>query len=221
MILRILESTRPRVATCSGRNESIITASSLVYLAPMLASVRPGCGPCGSPSGWCVMRAVLDSLAAHELARRVEQHLVAVDVAVIVRRRDRVRVEVVGPRTERADHKAIALKRLVHRRRLVNPSDDRLEIVDAEGPRIEVPVPSDHVERMMVEHQLVERVVLFDEDRKVAFLVARVRARSAGGCRAPNTAHPRAAGRTRCGNAWATGRDRGSRRRRTSARPLA
>src|SRR5690606_16713186 len=42
-------------ATLSGRNESIITASSSVWVAPMLASARPGCGPCGSPSGWWVM----------------------------------------------------------------------------------------------------------------------------------------------------------------------
>jgi hypothetical protein len=42
-------------ATRSGRNESIITASSLVALAPMLASARPGCGPWGIPSGWWVM----------------------------------------------------------------------------------------------------------------------------------------------------------------------
>ncbi len=43
------------LAIRSGRKESIITASSLVCLAPMLASARPGCGPCGIPSGWCVM----------------------------------------------------------------------------------------------------------------------------------------------------------------------
>ena len=42
-------------ATLSGRKLSIITASSSVYFAPMLASARPGCGPCGMPSGWCVM----------------------------------------------------------------------------------------------------------------------------------------------------------------------
>ena len=30
-------------------------ADEVVYVAPMDASVRPGCGPCGRPSGWCVM----------------------------------------------------------------------------------------------------------------------------------------------------------------------
>src|SRR5262249_55279967 len=42
-------------ATLSGRNESIITASSFVDFIPTLASYRPGCGPCGRPSGWWVM----------------------------------------------------------------------------------------------------------------------------------------------------------------------
>ncbi len=32
-------------AIFSGRKESIMTANSLVNLAPMLASARPGCGP--------------------------------------------------------------------------------------------------------------------------------------------------------------------------------
>ena len=42
-------------AVRSGRKVSTITASSLVSLAPMLASMRPGCGPWGIPSGWRVM----------------------------------------------------------------------------------------------------------------------------------------------------------------------
>src|SRR5687768_778045 len=117
--------------------------------------------------------AVFDSLPAHEFARRIKQHFVRVDVAVVVRRWNRVRVEVVGPRAERADDESIALKRLVHRRWLMNASNNRLEIVDAERPRIEVSVPADDVERMMVEHQFVDRAVLLDQDRKVTPLIAR------------------------------------------------
>src|SRR5690349_20047070 len=118
--------------------------------------------------------AVLDALAAHELARRVEQHFVRVHVAVVVRRRDRLRIEVVGPRAERADHETIALERLMDRRRLVNAADDRLEVVDVEDPRVEVAVPSHDVERMVIENELVERVVLLDEDAEVAPLVVRL-----------------------------------------------
>ena len=78
-----------------------------------------------------------------------------------------------GRGTERADHEAVALEGLVHRRRLVDAADDRLEVVDVEDPGIEVAVPADHVERMVVEHQLVDRVVLLDQEREIALLVVR------------------------------------------------
>ena len=150
-----------------------MTASSSVPFAPIDASARPGCGPCGIPSGWMRDRPVLDPLPAHELARRVEEHLVGIDVAVVVRRRDRLRMEVERPRAERADHESVALERLVHRRRLVHAADDRLEVVDVERPRIEHPVPPDDVARVVVEHELVEAVVLLHDDPEIAPLVVR------------------------------------------------
>ncbi len=76
-----------------------------------------------------------------------------------------------GLRAEAAHDEAVALERLVHRRRLMHPSDDRLEVVDVERPRVEVPVPSDHIERMVIEDDLVEAVVLLHQDREVALLV--------------------------------------------------
>src|SRR5688500_769905 len=123
-----------------------------------------------------VMRdaAELDSLPAHELARRVVQHLVGIDVAVIVRSGNRFGVKVVGPWTERAHDEAVTLKCLVYRRRLVDTADDRLEIHDVECPRVEVSVPADHVERMMVEHQLIDAIVLFYKQREVSLLVMRL-----------------------------------------------
>src|SRR5687768_4311875 len=42
----------------------------------------------------------LDALAAHELARRVVEHFVRIDVAVIVWRRHRFGMEIIGTRTE-------------------------------------------------------------------------------------------------------------------------
>src|SRR5690242_15893209 len=72
----------------------------------------------------------LDSLPAHELARRVVQHFVGVDVAVIVGSRHRFGMKVVRPRAERADDEAIALESLMHRRWLVDAPDDWLEVVD-------------------------------------------------------------------------------------------
>ena len=96
-------------------------------------------------------RALLDAGAAAGLvvAAGVEQHLVGVDVVVVVRHRDRQRVVVDLARHERADHEVRPLERLVHRRRLVHPAGDRLEVVDRERPRVEAAVPADHVERVV------------------------------------------------------------------------
>src|SRR3712207_9226387 len=74
----------------------------------------------------------------------VEDHLVGVDVAVVVRRRDRLRVEVVGARAEAADDEAVPLKGLVHRRRLVHAADDRLEVADVERDRKSTRLNSSH-----------------------------------------------------------------------------
>src|ERR1019366_700083 len=65
-----------------------------------------------------------------------------------------------------------ALKGLVHRRRLMDAPDNRLEVVDVERPRVVVTVPADDIEGMMIEYEFVDRVVLFDENREVTpFLV--------------------------------------------------
>src|SRR5438045_1415263 len=60
------------------------------------------------------------------------------------------------------------------RRRLMYAPDDRLEVVDVERPRIEVAIPSDDVEWMMIEDQLIDSVLLLDQERAVAHLVVRV-----------------------------------------------
>src|SRR6266576_4534934 len=115
--------------------------------------------------------AELDSLAAHELARRVVKHFVGVDVAVIVRRRNRFRMEIIGTWTERANHESITLEGLMNRRRLVNAPDDRLEIADVERPWIEISVPANDVQRMVIENDLVDAVVLLHQNREISHLV--------------------------------------------------
>src|SRR6185312_2024256 len=61
----------------------------------------------------------------------------------------------------------------MHRRRLMHAPDDRLEIIDVECPRIEVSIPPDDVERMVVENELVDAVILLHEQTEVAHLVVR------------------------------------------------
>ena len=91
-------------------------------------------------------------------------------------------------RHERADHEVRALEGLVHRRRLVQPAGDRLEVVDGDAARVEAAVPADHVERVVgvgvagpaaaVPHQHLD-VVAVDRQRlagaaQVALAVRRV-----------------------------------------------
>src|SRR5947209_2735692 len=53
----------------------------------------------------------------------------------------------------------------------MDSADDRLEVVDVECPGIEVAIPADDIEGMMVEDELVQRVVLLHEETEVAHLV--------------------------------------------------
>jgi alkylation response protein AidB-like acyl-CoA dehydrogenase len=96
-------------------------------------------------------RAAADAAALARLvvAGDVEHHLVAVDVRVVVRHRHGERVVVDLARHEVADDEAAALEHLVHRRRLVHPAGDRLEVRDVEGVRVEAAVPADDVEGVL------------------------------------------------------------------------
>ena len=80
------------------------------------------------------------------VAAAVEHHLVGVHIGVVVRHRDRERVVVDLARHEVADHEPVAREHLVHRRWLVHPPRDRLEVRHVERVRVEAPVPAHHVE---------------------------------------------------------------------------
>ena len=43
------------------------------------------------------------------------------------------------------------LKSLVCRRRLVDASSDRLEVFDVENPWVKIPVPTDHIEGVVIQ----------------------------------------------------------------------
>ena len=65
------------------------------------------------------------------------------------------------------------LEGLVRRRRHVDPPGDRLEVTDVERPRIDVAVPADDVERVVVEHVGLEAVL----DPELDDVLAAVRVR--------------------------------------------
>src|SRR6266511_5321994 len=86
-----------------------------------------------------------------EVAGNVIDHLLRLQIGMVVRDRHRQWIEVQLPRAETADHEVPPLERLVRRRRLVNSPRDRLEVVHRERPRVEEAVPPHDVERVVVE----------------------------------------------------------------------
>src|SRR6185437_332382 len=91
-------------------------------------------------------RAGFDALTAAKIAADVVDHLVRVDVAVIVGHRHRFGMVVQLARAERADDEVRPLERLMNWRRLMDATRNRLEIVDAEGVRIEETIPADDIQ---------------------------------------------------------------------------
>jgi hypothetical protein len=85
----------------------------------------------------------------------VIDHLLGVEVRVVVRNRHCQRIEVELPRTKGADDEVPPLKGLVRGRRHMDPARDRLEVVDVERPRVDVPVPADRVEAEVLGHVAV------------------------------------------------------------------
>src|SRR5438477_1030509 len=85
--------------------------------------------------------AVLDPLAAHELAAGVIDRLIRHHVRMVVRNRHRLRIEIEGTRAERADHEIVTLESLMNRRRQVETPHARLEIFNVDRPGVVVTVP--------------------------------------------------------------------------------
>src|SRR5205814_10150734 len=98
---------------------------------------RARVGPVRDAGGMERERGKLHAAAAHEVTGHVVDDLVAVDVRMVVGRRDRERVVVELAGYERADDEVPGLERLVDRRRLVDPAGDRLEVRDVEPERPE------------------------------------------------------------------------------------
>lgn len=115
--------------------------------------------------------AALHVIAAHEVAIYVIQHLVAVDVAVVVRCGDGLWVVVVEPRHKRADNKGLGLKSLVDGWRQVYPAGYGFEVVDGKGVRIDKAIPSHEVERVAEIEIRINLVLLFYVNQKLALLV--------------------------------------------------
>jgi hypothetical protein len=132
---------------------------------------RAGVRPMRDAAGVQGDHAPLHVLAAHEVAIHIVEHLVAVDVAVVVGRRDGQRVVIVQARHERADDEVVRLEGLVHRRRLVYPPGDGLEIVDGKSVGVEVAIPAHQIEGVVEVVVRIDAVLLLDVEEELALLV--------------------------------------------------
>ena len=82
-------------------------------------------------------------------------------------------MKVEQPRHKGADDEARPVEGLVHRRRLVDPPRDRLEILDVEGVGPQMAVPADHVQRVVVVKETVDLAARLDAYLELADLVDR------------------------------------------------
>ena len=64
----------------------------------------------------------------------------------------------------------MSLKGLMHWRRLMDSSRDGFEVFDVEYPRIEITIPADDIEGMVIENMLAQPVPHFDADFKLTAL---------------------------------------------------
>src|SRR4051812_43814882 len=110
-------------------------------------------------------------LTTHKIAIHIIQHFIAVDIAVVIRGRYRLRVIVEQAWTERTYHIVIAFKGLVYRWRLVYPAGYGFKIMYAESERVTTAVPPNNIKRVMAIMQVIHHAPFFGADQKIAFLI--------------------------------------------------
>ena len=112
----------------------------------------------------------------HKVTVHVIQHLVTVDVAVVVGRGNGQGVVVEQARHEGANDEAPRGEGLVNRWGLVDPAGDRLKIVDRKGVGINVTIPTYDVEGVAEVMVGVEVVLLLDVEQKITLLIVGIQA---------------------------------------------
>src|ERR1700729_2061540 len=112
-------------------------------------------------------------LTAHKVTIHIIEEFIAIDIAVVIRRRNGQRMIIKQPRTETADNEVMPLKRLMDRRRLMYPARYWFKIMNAERKWITASVPSDNVKRMMTIVNAIDPAPLFRADQKIPFFIVR------------------------------------------------
>src|SRR6478672_5212269 len=111
--------------------------------------------------------------AAHEIAVNIIDNFIAVDVTVIIGRRNTLRMIIEKSRHKTAYNKIVCLKSLMHRRRLMHTTGDGLKVVNAERERITTSIPSNNIKRMMTIMNVIHATFLLCANYEISFLIKR------------------------------------------------
>ena len=95
-------------------------------------------------------RSYINATPAHEVTVHIVDNFFAINIRVVIGSGDRERVIVVLARHEGTDHEVMRLERLVDGRRLVDSPRYRLEISNVKDVRVEVAVPANDIEGVVV-----------------------------------------------------------------------
>src|SRR3990172_6339179 len=129
-----------------------------------------GLGAVGEPERMQTDVTLPNAFAAHEVTLGVVYDLVRLNVGVIVRHGDAIRVIIKETWDKGTEHEVVALKSLVGGRGLMDPARDRLKVLNVEYPGIEISIPPDNIEGMMIQHMTGQAVAHFDSNLEFAAL---------------------------------------------------
>ena len=125
---------------------SIITASSSVRSGPQALFDRARMWAVRDAARVQRNRRALDAFAAAEVAVDVVEHLVAIDVAMVIGNGNRERMIIQLARHKRADDEVGPLEGLMHWRRLMDAPGNRLKIGNIEDPGILAAIPANGID---------------------------------------------------------------------------
>ena len=118
-------------------------------------------------------RCFFDATPTAKIAIDIVEHLIAIDIAMVVRDRHRQWMIIQLSWHKRADYKVRSLERLMDGRWLMYTSRNWFEIVDIQDPGIGATIPTHNIQGMMRIPVACHYIPNFDMHRKLAALSVR------------------------------------------------
>ena len=110
-------------------------------------------------------------IAAHKIAINVVQHLITVDIAVVVWRRNCFWMVIIQSRNEGTHHKSGCFKSLMYRWWLMHAPGYRFKIVNGKSVRKIISIPAHYIKRMCRINDFMHHSFFFDFDKKISFFI--------------------------------------------------